>query len=178
MPVALFPVVNQEKFGGSPRTLGLFLTAIGVGGAIASVLSGLATRRARPGVLLLACGAVWGGGLALAGLADSLPAVLACLMVAGAADTWAVVSRGTVIQSSTPDSYLGRVAALEHVVGVAGPELGNLRAGLVASVTTGGAALVIGGLTCVAGTALLATFSRPLRRATVPTPAAASRPAP
>jgi MFS family permease len=178
MPVAVFPVVNQEKFGGSPKTLGLFLTAIGVGGALASVLSGLSTRHARPGALLLACGGVWGLGLALAGVVDTLPAVLGCLALAGAADTWAVVARGTVVQSATPDAYLGRVAALEHVVGVAGPQMGNLRAGLVASATSGSAALVIGGLACVAGTALLATFIRPLRTAAVPTPAAAGPPAP
>ncbi|GAA1891986.1 MFS transporter [Asanoa iriomotensis] len=178
MPVALFPVVNQEKFSGSPASLGLFLTAIGVGGALASVLSGLSTRRTRPGVVLLAGGAVWGGALALAGVVDTLPAVLGCLALAGAADTWAVVARGTVVQTSTPDAYLGRVAALEHVVGVAGPELGNLRAGLVASVMTGSAALAVGGVTCLVGTALLAGFSRPLRTATVPTPSAAGQPAP
>ncbi|MEV0715871.1 MFS transporter [Asanoa sp. NPDC050611] len=178
MPVALFPVVNQEKFGGSPTTLGLFLTAIGVGGAIASLLSGAATRLPRPGMVLLAGGLVWGGALALAGVVSTLPAVLTCLALAGAADTWAVVARGTVVQSSTPDAYLGRVAALEHVVGVAGPELGNLRAGLVASATSGGAALVIGGLTCLAGTAALAALSRPLRRATVLAPAAAGQPTP
>ncbi|HTF12079.1 MAG TPA: MFS transporter [Asanoa sp.] len=178
MPVAVFPVVNQEKFGGSPKTLGLFLTAIGVGGALASFLSGLSTRHARPGALLLACGGVWGLGLSLAGVVDTLPAVLGCLALAGAADTWAVVARGTVVQSATPDAYLGRVAALEHVVGVAGPELGNLRAGLVASATSGSAALVLGGLACVAGTALLATFIQPLRSAAVPTPAAAGPPAP
>jgi predicted MFS family arabinose efflux permease len=168
MPVAVFPLVNQEKFGGSPRTLGLFLTAIGVGGAVASLLSGLSTRRTRPGLVLLVCGAVWGVGLALAGLVSPLPLVLGFLALAGAADTWAVVSRGTVVQSSTPEGYLGRVAALEHVVGVAGPELGNLRAGLVASATSGGAALAIGGMACVVGTVLIATFIRPLRTATTP----------
>ncbi|MEV4623523.1 MFS transporter [Asanoa sp. NPDC049573] len=178
MPVAVFPVVNQEKFGGSPKTLGLFLTAIGVGGALASLFSGLSTRHARPGLLLLACGGVWGLGLSLAGFVATLPAVLGCLALAGAADTWAVVARGTVVQSATPEAYLGRVAALEHVVGVAGPEVGNLRAGLVASATSGSAALVIGGLTCVAGTALLATLIRPLRTAAVPAPAVAARPAP
>ena len=177
MPAAVFPVVNQEKFGGSPRTLGLFVTAIGVGGALASLLSGLSTRHTRPGLLLLACGGVWGLGLALAGVVDTLPAVLACLALAGAADTWAVVARGTVVQSSTPDAYLGRVAALEHVVGVAGPELGNLRAGLVASATSGSAALVTGGLACVLGTVLLATVIRPLRTTAVPPPGAPARPA-
>jgi hypothetical protein len=29
IPVALFPIINQERFGGDPHTLGLFLTAVG-----------------------------------------------------------------------------------------------------------------------------------------------------
>ena len=44
MPVALFPVINQERFGGHPETLGLFLSAIAVGGIGAGLLSGAVTR--------------------------------------------------------------------------------------------------------------------------------------
>lgn len=164
MPVALFPAINEEKFGGSPRVLGLFLTSVAVGGLIASALSGLATRSGKPGVILLACGAVWGGALALVGIADTLPVVLALLAIAGGADTWAVVSRGTVVQASTPDTYRGRVASLEHIVGVAGPELGSVRAGAVGAMTSGGMALLTGGLACLAGIALIARFNPQLRR--------------
>ncbi len=68
MPMALFPVINQQKFGGSPQTLGLLFSAVAVGGVSASAVSGLVTRRTRPGVVLLACGAVWGASLAGVGL--------------------------------------------------------------------------------------------------------------
>lgn len=50
MPVSLFPLVNAERFGGNPRTLGLFLTAIAAGGVAASLLSGTFTRLPRPGL--------------------------------------------------------------------------------------------------------------------------------
>ncbi|MFC8079959.1 MFS transporter, partial [Streptomyces sp. NPDC057307] len=45
MPVALFPLVNEVRFGGDPRTLGLFLSAVAVGGITAGLLSGTVTRR-------------------------------------------------------------------------------------------------------------------------------------
>jgi hypothetical protein len=32
LPLSLFPAINAERFGGDPRTLGLFTAAIGVGG--------------------------------------------------------------------------------------------------------------------------------------------------
>ena len=86
------------------------------------------------------------------------------LAVAGAADTVAVVSRSTIVQRHTPDALLGRVAAAEQIVGQAGPDLGNLRAGLVAAATSGVTALVSGGLMCMAAVALTGALTPALRR--------------
>lgn len=58
IPVALFPVINQERFNGDPRTLGLFLTAVAVGGTTAGLLSGMVTNAARPGAVMLGAVAV------------------------------------------------------------------------------------------------------------------------
>jgi len=40
MPVALFPMLNEARFGGSPETLGLFLSAVAVGGIVTTLFSG------------------------------------------------------------------------------------------------------------------------------------------
>ncbi len=64
MPIALFPAINAERFGGSPRTLGLLSTAIAVGGLLGSVLSGPVGRVVRPGRAMLVSGSVWGAALA------------------------------------------------------------------------------------------------------------------
>lgn len=156
MPMALFPVLNAEKFGGSPETLGLFLSAVGLGGIVASVLSGLATRSPRSGLVMLLAAATWGLSLIGVGLINNLPAVLALLAIAGAADTWSVISRGGIVQMVTPDAYRGRVSALEHIVGAAGPHIGNARGGLVASFSSAGVSLVIGGALCLVGLGLVA----------------------
>jgi predicted MFS family arabinose efflux permease len=160
MPISLFPLVNAERFGGSPRTLGLFLTAIAVGGIAASVLSGAFTRRARPGAVMFCGSALWGVALMGFGLATRPWAALGCLVVAGAADTVAVVSRGTVVRLHTPDALLGRVGAAEQIVGQAGPDLGNMRGGLVAGAWSGTAALVTGGALCVAAVGCIAWGGR------------------
>lgn len=178
MPIALFPVINAEKFDGSPRTLGLMMSALAVGGATASVASGLVTRRRRTGVVLLACGTAWGLALAAVAVPDALVPVLVLLGVAGAADTWAVIARGAVVQAVTPEEYRGRVTALEHVVGSGGPHLGNFRAGLLAAATSGSTAILVGGLGCVAGVLLLAARCRPLRGYAVDRPATSTAAAP
>jgi predicted MFS family arabinose efflux permease len=54
MPITLFPAVNAQRFGGNPRTLGLMLTAIGVGGLAGAVLSGPLAHVSRPGLAMLA----------------------------------------------------------------------------------------------------------------------------
>jgi MFS family permease len=166
MPLSVFPLINAERFGGNPRTLGFFLSAIAVGGVVASVFSGTFSRFARPGMAMLAGSTGWGASLVLFGLATSLWLALTFLALAGAADTVAVVSRGTVVQLFTPDPLLGRVAAAEQIVGSAGPDIGNVRGGLIAGITSGTAALISGGLLCVVAVALVDRSTPQLRGCT------------
>jgi MFS family permease len=177
MPISLFPLINAERFGGNPRTLGLFLTAIAVGGVIASVFSGTFTRLPRPGLVMLGGSAAWGAALALFGAVPDAWLGLAFLVVAGAADTVAVVSRSTIVQLHTPDALLGRVVAAEQIVGQAGPDVGSMRGGLVAGATSGTAALVSGGVLCLAAVALVGAATPELRRSSAPRPGRDQRPA-
>jgi MFS family permease len=164
-PVSLFPLVNAERFGGDPRTLGLFLSALAVGGVTATGLSGPLTRLGRPGPVMLCASATWGAALVLFGLSSHPWTGLALLALAGAADATAVVSRSTIVQTRTPDALLGRVTAAEQIVGQAGPSLGNVRGGLLAGWTSGVTALVTGGLLCVLAVTAVATTTPELRGA-------------
>lgn len=165
MPVSLFPLINAERFGDDPRTLGLLLSTLAVGGLAASLFSGAFTRLPRPGVVMLTASATWGAALALAGLAPGRWLALGLVALAGAADSIAVVSRSTIVQLHTPTELLGRVSAAEQIVGQAGPDLGNLRGGLVADATSATTALVSGGLLCLAAVALVTATTPALRPA-------------
>ncbi|MET9554374.1 MFS transporter [Streptomyces sp. NPDC006645] len=170
MPVSLFPLVNEARFGGDPRTLGLFLSAVAVGGIMAGLLSGTVTRRRGAGLVQLVAAGVWGLSLAGFGLAGPLWLALGCLAVAGAADTVSVITRSALVQLETPDAYRGRVSSVEHVIGVAGPELGNFRGGLVASATSAPFSLVSGGLAATVVIAVVAAVNGPLRAYRTPSP--------
>ncbi|MFJ4686690.1 MFS transporter [Streptomyces sp. NPDC088789] len=170
MPIALFPLVNEARFDGDPQTLGLFLSAVAVGGITAGLLSGTVTRWRRGGLVQLTAACVWGLALAGFGLAGPLWLTLGCLAVAGAADTVSVITRSALVQLETPDAYRGRVSSVEHVIGVAGPELGNFRGGLVASATSASFSLVTGGLSAVLAIAAVAAANGPLRAYRTPTP--------
>lgn len=164
LPAALFPVINAERFGGSPITLGLMLPAIGLGGVLAGLFSGRLTAYPRQGLIMLISCAVWGAATAAFGAAPTLPLALAALVVAGAADTFTVVSRGTMVQSATPDELRGRVSSLDYLVGAGGPSIGDLRAGTIAGLTSGAISCILGGLACVAGAGAIAAANPGLRR--------------
>jgi MFS family permease len=136
LPVALFPAINAERFHGDPRTLGLFMTAIGVGGLVSAALSGPVGHISRQGRAMLAAVMVWGAAFAGFAVVPGLWLTLGLLAVAGAADTFTVIFRGTIVQASTPDEFRGRVMAADYVVGAGGGQLGNLEAGALGSLTT------------------------------------------
>jgi MFS family permease len=155
LPVALFPAINAARFHGDPRTLGLFMTAIGVGGLASAALSGPVGHISRQGRAMLAAVIVWGAAFAGFAVVPGLWLTLGLLAVAGAADTFTVIFRGTIVQASTPDELRGRVMAADYVVGAGGGQLGNLEAGALGSLTTPVISAVAGGLATVAGAVII-----------------------
>lgn len=151
LPLSLFPAINAARFGGDPRILGLMPAAIGAGGMLTAVLAGPVRHVSRHGLGMLACVAVWGLSFAVFAIAPSLWLTLLALGVAGAADTYTVVFRGVIVQTVTPNEFLGRVNAADYVIGAGGGQLGSLEAGLVGSLTTPAISALAGGLLTVAG---------------------------
>ena len=95
--------------------------------------------------------AIWGAAFAGFAVAKTLWLTLAMLAIAGAADTFTVVFRGTIVQQTTPDEFRGRVTAADYVVGVSGGQLGNLEAGALGSLTSPAISALSGGLATIAG---------------------------
>jgi MFS family permease len=155
MPVALFPALNAERFGGSPQTLGLLNAGLAAGGLLGSALSGPAGRVSRKGRAMLCTVSVWGAAIACFGVARVLWLALLLLAAAGAADTTSVILRGSIAQAITPDRLRGRVMAVDYVVGNGVPRLGNFEAGAVGSLTSPTVSAVSGGLAAVAGALLI-----------------------
>ncbi|MGB3473128.1 MAG: MFS transporter [Erythrobacter sp.] len=149
MPIALFPALNEARFGGTPETLGLFLSALAAGGIMAMLLSGAVTRHPRQGVIQIGAAALWGLAVAAAGFVETEWATLVCLAAAGAADTVAAITRGAVVQLSCAPEMRGRVLAAEQVVGVAAPQIGNFGAGSMGAVLPPGVVLACGGVLCI-----------------------------
>jgi MFS family permease len=178
LPTSLFPAINVSRFGGDPRTLGLFTASVGVGGLVSAVLSGPVKHVSRQGLAMLGSVSVWGAGFAVFAVARSLWLTLLALAIAGAADTITVTMRGIIVQTLTPEEFRGRVNAADYVVGAGGGQLGSLEAGAVGSLTSPVISALSGGLLAIAGTAVIAAALPAFRRYRAAAPAPAPAPAP
>jgi MFS family permease len=72
--------------------------------------------------------------------------------------------RMTMWNQTIPDRLRGRLAGIEQVSYTSGPLLGNLEAGVVASLASVRASVVSGGVLCVVGVVLAAIALPAFRR--------------
>jgi MFS family permease len=163
-PRALFPALAETQFGGGAETVGLLSAAFGIGGLVAGAVSGPLSHVRRQGRAVLLAIAVWAVASACFALTSQLWLAVTLLAVAGAADMVSGVYRATILQLNTPDALLGRISGVGFVVGVGVPRLGDVRAGVVAALTSPVFSAVSGGLACLAGVALLAWAVPAFRR--------------
>lgn len=167
MPEALFPALAQ-RLGGGPVLTGLLYAAPAAGAFLATMVSGRARFVRRQGVAILVAIAAWGLAMIGVGLSPVAWVSLVFLAVAGAADMVSGVYRTAVAQIAVPDEMRGRVEGVGMAVWTVGPSLGNVEAGLVASLTSVPFSIVSGGIACVAGVGLIAWRVPALRRYRAP----------
>jgi MFS family permease len=148
-PSALYPFWADQV--GGPSTLGLFYSAGTVGALLATLTSGWVSRYRYHGRAIIIAAFVWGVGIALAGAVDNLAWVLFFLAVAGGADMISGLMRTTMWNQTIPDELRGRLAGIEMLSYLLGPLGGQMRAGFMASWFGLRAAIVGGGLLCMAG---------------------------
>jgi MFS family permease len=163
MPSALFPAFG-EALGGGASTVGLLYAAPSAGALVASVFSGWMTRVRRQGLGVCVAAAGWGVAIGAFGFATSIPLALLMLAFAGGADFVSAVLRSTILLQVTPDSMRGRLSGIELAQVAGTPAVGNLEAGLLASLVGIRASVVSGGVLCVIGTAVVALALPAFRR--------------
>jgi MFS family permease len=163
MPNALFPAL-AAKLGGGAGLLGLLYAAPAAGAMLATATSGWITRVRRHGAAVCVAAAGWGVGIVVVGLAPGIALALAGLVVAGFADMVSGIFRSTIWNQTIPDRLRGRLAGIEQVSYSTGPLLGNVEAGIVASLAGVRASIVSGGVLCIAGVAVAAAILPAFRR--------------
>jgi MFS family permease len=163
--VALLPVYAREILKTGPWGLGLLRSAPGVGASAMALLLANRPLRRRAGATMLWCVAGFGAFTIVFGLSRSLPLSLVSLLMLGGADMVSVVTRGTLVQITTPDEMRGRVNAVEMMFIGASNEFGQFESGLTAHWLGTVPAVVLGGAGALIVTGLWAWGFPELRRA-------------
>jgi MFS family permease len=151
MPLALFPAIASAHFG-NLGLVGYFYSAPAAGALVAGLGSGWVAHVHRQGIVVVAAASLWGIAIVGFAFADRFWLALVLIGLAGFADQVSAIFRNAMLLSLTPDRLIGRVRGIEFMQVASAPTLGNLEAGVVASLTSIRVSVASGGLLCVAGT--------------------------
>ena len=144
--VALMPVFARDILDLGPWGLGLLRAAPGIGAVSMAVWLAAHPIRHRAGFYMFTGVALFGLGTVVFGLSATPWISIAALIVMGAADMISVYVREILITLWTPDELRGRVNAVNMVFIGASNELGEFRAGMMASGFGAVFAVVFGGM--------------------------------
>lgn len=162
--VALLPVYARDILELGPWGLGLLRAGPGIGAILVAIWLTGHPIRDHAGRMLLLFVALFGLFTTVFGASTTTWLSVAALALLGAADMVSVYIRETIIQVWTPDDVRGRVNAVNMVFVGASNELGEFRAGMMASAIGTVPAVVFGGLGAVAVAGIWAYVFPELRR--------------
>lgn len=152
----LLPLFADQVLGVGSRELGLMYAAPAAGAVVTAIIMSLMGQLRRQGRTVVVAVVLYGLATALFGWSRWLPLTLLALAATGAADTVSTVLRGTIRQIATPDELRGRATSVNMLFFQGGPMLGELEAGIAASLLGAPLAVGLGGLACVAAALLIA----------------------
>ncbi|OWV90849.1 MFS transporter [Rhizobium sp. R72] len=161
---ALMPIFARDILTLGPWGLGLLRSAPGVGAIAMAIFLAAYPLKHSAGIAMFIGVALFGIGTIVFGFSTSTELSIAALAIMGAADMISVYVRESLIALWTPDELRGRVNAVNMVFVGASNELGEFRAGTMASIFGAVPAVVIGGIGTLAVAAIWATSFPKLRR--------------
>ena len=162
---ALLPVFALDVLHIGEAGLGFLRSATGLGAIPVALYLARFPVKDHAGRILFIFVALFGLFTAIFGLSTSIWLSFPMLMLMGACDMVSVSIRETIMQLWTPDEVRGRVNAVNSVFIGASNELGEFRAGMMATYVGAVAAVAIGGVATM-GVALVWSIAFPgLRKA-------------
>ncbi len=163
--VALMPVFARDILAVDEVGLGLLRAAPGIGAILTAIWLAAHPVKDHAGLVMFAFVALFGAFTMLFGLSTAPWLSVVALVLMGAADMISVYIREILLQLWTPDDVRGRVNAVNGIFVGASNELGEFRAGVMASMIGAVPATVLGGACTVAIAGIWALAFPQLRKA-------------
>jgi hypothetical protein len=166
--LSLLPIFADQILHVGAAGYGWLVAAPALGALLGSIYTSVVHLPRRQGRVLLWAIAAYGAFTVAYGLGTRYWIVFLALAGTGLSDLVSTVIRQTLRQLLTPDALRGRMTSVNMIFFMGGPQLGEMEAGLVASlfasVTLGArVSVVTGGLVTLLVTLLVASRSRIVR---------------
>ena len=166
--MSLLPIFAVEVLHVGAGGYGILASAPAVGALIGALYLSWRPLHDQQGRIFLWAVGAYGAATVVFGLSRVFWLTLAGLAGTGLADAISTVIRQTLRQLATPDALRGRMTSVNMIFFTGGPQLGELEAGLVASLFASAAvgvtvSVVSGGLATILVTALIAARAPMLR---------------
>ena len=147
----LMPVFATDIFNGDASTLGMLMTASGLGAMIGAIY--LASRTSVKGLhrIIVVATLTFGGGLILFSLFSSFLLALACMVLVGFGMVTQMASCNTILQTTADDDKRGRIMSFYVMAFMGLSPFGSLLAGSLAEVIGAPFTLMSGGICCLLG---------------------------
>lgn len=155
----MLPIIARDILKVGEVGYGLLGAASSAGSVLAAfVVSQLPAIR-KQGPVFLAAVIIFGMATVAFGFAQSFWLAFLALALMGASDSVSTIIRNTIRQLNTPDHIRGRMTSINQIFFQGGPQLGEVRAGLVASAWGVPFAIISGGIwTIIAALLILAKW--------------------
>jgi len=160
---ALLPIVASDILHTGAEGYGILSAAPSIGSILAGAVMSVRSHVRWPGRVMLAAVAVYGLATILFGISGPFWISFVFYGFTGAGDTVSTILRQTIRQLSTPDNLRGRMTSINTLFASGGPQLGEMEAGIVASLWGAPFAIISGGLGCLLAVILIAKLTPALR---------------
>jgi MFS family permease len=160
----LMPIFAGTILHGGPHTLGFLMGAVGIGALVSAISLALRKTVLGLGKMIPVSTAVFGAGLILFGLSQTLWLSLLLMLVCGFGMMQQMAASNTIIQTIVDDSKRGRVMSFYAVAFVGMAPFGSLLAGTLAHAIGAPRTVMLSGVCCVAGAAWFAAQLKTVRK--------------
>jgi MFS family permease len=151
----MMPIVARDILKVGEIGYGWLSSAQAIGSVIAGLVVSQIPKLRKQGAIFLASVVVFGLATVLFGMTGLFAVAMLALMLMGAADAVSTIIRNTIRQLQTPDHIRGRMISVNQIFFQGGPQLGEVEAGIVASLFGVPFAIISGGIGCIVGMVLI-----------------------
>jgi MFS family permease len=167
--MSLLPIVSDQILHVGPAGYGWLRSAPAIGALAGSLFTAVHALPKRQGPIFLWAVAAYGAATIVYGMSRSYVLTFAALAAAGLADLVSTVIRQTLRQVITPDDLRGRMTSVNMIFFMGGPQLGEMEAGVVASLFRTAAigavfSIVSGGIATIVVVGIVAAVAPAVRR--------------